>query len=171
MVVSNKWKIYCETEDKWVYEWIETGDPPLDYCPVSGTHTVTSGSQAIDVVGSTAAEFIDRADSVGIESTTSTSPQTKATITTDSLPSATYKISWSFEIKSGDSSKEVAGKVDLDDTGDIFEYETKTIKYELITGFTFEELNGVHNIKIKYYVIDSTACYIRKARLDIWRVP
>jgi hypothetical protein len=51
MPVLHKWKIYCETEAAWQYEWIAQGDPELDYCPVNVAHTVKSGSQVIDTIG------------------------------------------------------------------------------------------------------------------------
>lgn len=40
-----KYKVYCETDSKWEF-WNTSDESPSEVCPVSGGHTVTTGSLA-----------------------------------------------------------------------------------------------------------------------------
>jgi len=40
-----RWKIYCETDSKWEFNWRDSGEQTV--CPVDGGHTVRTGSGAI----------------------------------------------------------------------------------------------------------------------------
>ena len=46
-----KYKVYCETDSKWEYFYLEDDNTPTETCPVNAGHTVTTGSLAeVDVL-------------------------------------------------------------------------------------------------------------------------
>jgi len=42
-----KYKVFCETEGKWVYMWKDETETPVEQCPVNTGHIVTAGSLTI----------------------------------------------------------------------------------------------------------------------------
>lgn len=52
-LILNKWRIYCSTENQWVYEWRESTNPPTLVCFTNNTHTINENSLSIvDVLDS-----------------------------------------------------------------------------------------------------------------------
>lgn len=45
-----KYKVYCETDAKWEYFYLEDDAVPTETCPVNGAHTVTTGSLSEEAV-------------------------------------------------------------------------------------------------------------------------
>lgn len=43
----NKWRIFCETENTWVYKWLEPGVSTPSTCFTNDTHTVNAYSMSI----------------------------------------------------------------------------------------------------------------------------
>ncbi len=102
--------------------------------------------------------------------TSSTSYQQKLRLTTDSLPSGTYRIGWSYEIDgNGDTSR---ARVELNDDDELsyYEYDSSLADFIQVSGFKYESLSGVNTIDIDYSMISSGEIDIRRARLEIWRV-
>ena len=49
----NKWRIFCQTENTWVYKWLEDGASDPSECFTNNTHTVNENSiSIIDVIES-----------------------------------------------------------------------------------------------------------------------
>ncbi len=104
--------------------------------------------------------------------TTSTTLQTKTTLTTDSLPSGTYRLGYSFEISNAINAVLSEVQVFLDDVAvgiTIFEADDD---FHSLSGFVHQSLSGIktatikHRIQTKY----SGTSKIRRARLELYRV-
>ncbi len=102
----------------------------------------------------------------------------RANITTSSIPSGTYRIGWSLEWKASSQDHQWNGRVRVDDTTNIMEMASEPAKenkdeWRAIGGFgnqTFGS-SGVHTVEMDWWTenISGTA-YIRKARIEFWRV-
>jgi len=137
----------------------------------SGVATITvSGSNSAIVFGS---EF-QEASSDSESSTTSESYQQKLRLTTSSLPSGTYRIGWYGEIKTGDQDKRGVIRVELNNTTTLGEDHTEPDNdnnYWSRSGFKHISLSGVNNIDLDFKCDESyMTTYIRRSRLEIWRV-
>jgi hypothetical protein len=62
MVVLNKWKVYCTTEQKYIEQWLEDGIVPTT-CPNDSTHIVNDNSYYI-VESTTTTEVIIKEENV-----------------------------------------------------------------------------------------------------------
>ena len=114
--------------------------------------------------------YYQDAASEGESSTTAGTYQQKLRLTTPSLPSGEYRISWSFEMDGqGDNAD---AQVELNDTTQIgFNFYDSSINgYIQVSGFYYDTLSGVNTIDIDYRDLQAAACLIRRARLEIWRV-
>jgi len=109
-------------------------------------------------------------------STTSLNYQQKLRLTTPSLPAGNYRISWYYEWKFSNGNFEFKHRVQVDDNTTL--KETKTTPrsrgdWHECSGFKSEIslTEGVHNIDMDYCTnkVNKTA-YIRRARLEIWRI-
>lgn len=107
-------------------------------------------------------------------STTSTSSQTKVTLTTPSLPSGDYRIAFCYEWKGSDTGDKVIVDVVID--GSEFN-ETKcepesNSAWVSEAGFKkFSNISGVKVFKIRYKNEKSgDTARIRRARLEFWRM-
>lgn len=102
-------------------------------------------------------------------STTSGYWQTKLTLTTDSLPSGTYRLGYTFEVSNGSNGVLTEIEVKLD--GDVVANPTMESDNDflLFGGFAYATLSGVVTATIKYKAQSGTA-KIRRARLELWRV-
>jgi len=115
------------------------------------------------------------AESEAESSTTSTTYQTKVTMTTGSLPSGDYMVEWSAELTSsqrdrntfveiadsvvGTLAESTKGKVDVD------------LTYTIVSGIArMTSISGVRTITLKYKSVVDYTGYIRRARLALWRV-
>jgi len=106
-------------------------------------------------------------------STTSHSYQLKASITTSDLPSGVYRISWNYEWRGGDDKKQYSHRVQLNDSVTLMEDKIKPEhnknNYFSDSGFTIKTMSGVNTIDLDRKASGNTS-YIRRARIDIWRV-
>lgn len=98
----------------------------------------------------------------------------KLKLTTPSLPAGTYRIVWSMELTNSNKDKCTMARVHLDDTtvlGEQCRPKTQNNnEYVGWSGFKVETLTAaVHTIDIDFRAVDDTA-YIRRARLEIWKV-
>jgi len=117
--------------------------------------------------------YIAEASSEGVSSTSSTSYQTKLTLTTTDITSGKYKISWYFETN-GSSKEDAEFKIVLN-TSTILSETNVEFKDETnwLTGggFKYETLaSGIHTIEIKFRSENKYTSNIRKARLDIIKI-
>jgi hypothetical protein len=116
------------------------------------------------------------AESEGESSTTSALWQQKLRLTTPSLPAGDYRIGWSFEYSTMDQNAKYKFRVRLDDTTDFMDILVATTK-DYSEGCWFHDggmkvstlTAGIHFVDIDYASIGQTT-YIRRARLEIWRV-
>ncbi len=106
-------------------------------------------------------------------STTSTTFQQKLRMTTTSLPSGSYRIGFYLETRQSNSADAVEWQVELNDTtilataeqepddpNDLFSYG----------GHDYRTLSGVNTIDIDWRQQRGSTAYIRRARLELWRV-
>jgi len=149
-------------------------DPTQDYHLVTKSYmndnppTVLFGSE------------YDYATSSGQSSTTSDTYQQKLRLTTSTVPTGTYRIGWAFEYSSTTDKVDCGFRVQIDDTTTINEFFPAPKKkyndgnWDNISGFGHNSLtNASHTIDIDYIAnVDAEAgtTYIRKARIEIWRV-
>jgi parallel beta-helix repeat protein len=107
-------------------------------------------------------------------STTSQTYQEKLSLATPSLPAGTYRIGWYCELRSDIAGKRSQVRVQVDNTTDLC-YVTKdpgTSEKYSFCGFKYESLSAAtHTIDMDYSAAESRmTAYIRRARLEIWRV-
>ena len=108
-------------------------------------------------------------------STTSTTYQNKITLTTPTLTAGRYRIGYSCEVHSDSTSAIVETLVDLNNGTTLAEmsYEGEdSDEYNSFGGFKYVDLAaGVHTVDMDFRRRESSgAVYIRRARLEIWRV-
>ena len=128
-----------------------------------------------DSVGETVfGDEFDETSSDSESSTTSGSPQTKVTLAATGLVSAhKYRVGWSFEWRHNSAASRANYRVTINgDTIDELTVEPKDVNnwhqaggYMYVSGYT-----GANDIDIDYWSDTSNTTYIRRARLEIWRV-
>ena len=99
-------------------------------------------------------------------------------MTTASIPSGTYRIGWSFEWACSSDKAPASGfMVEIDETTEIMYVEMAPQKkygdgcFYTSSGFKHTSLSAEsHTIDIYYKRGVEGTTYIRKARLEIWRV-
>jgi len=144
------------------------GGGSTNFLRADGTWNVPPGTP--QVFGSNAQEGSSDAES----STTSGTFQQKLRITTGSLPSGKYRIGWSYEWhKSGLT--DFVSQVQVNDTTTIMSgYEEApdagSDQWFPRSGFYYYTGSGVLNIDLDYHDGGADTAYIRRARLEIWRV-
>lgn len=126
-------------------------------------------------------ETLAEADTTDTSAGSNTS-NPRADITTSSIPSGTYRIGWSLEWKASSQDHQWNGRVRVDD-GDagatnIMEMASEPAKenkdeWRAIGGFgnqTFGS-SGAHTVEMDWWTENSSGtAYIRKARIEFWRV-
>lgn len=119
-------------------------------------------------------ENFQQASSDVESATTSTSWMHKINMTTASLPAGTYRIGWNAEVRSNSTSSRAQLRVQIDDTVTIANPEQEpqdTNNYMPTSGFYYYTGSGVLSIDMDYSSTSASATtYIRRARLEIWRV-
>lgn len=110
------------------------------------------------------------AESESTSTTTSTTLQTKVTLTTANLPSGTYRIGYTFEL--GNASNGVLSEVQVQQGGSAIAVSTFEADNDdhTLGGFRHVTLSGVNTFTIKYRVVSSGTCEIRRARLELFRI-
>jgi len=137
---------------------------------------VSSGGSGSSIFGS---EY-DYAESDGESSTTSDTYQEKVSITTGTVPAGTYRIGWAFEFASSTDRADCSFRVEADASTTINEITPAPKKkyadgvWATQSGFKHMSLtNASHTIDLDYkanVAAEGGTTYIRKARLEIWRV-
>lgn len=106
-------------------------------------------------------------------STTSTTNQTKATMTTSSLPNGKYRIGWFCELKSSSNKSSVEMETTMGGTvlgtGRVEPKDTNN--WEAYSGHYYDTISGVQTIDLNYSREGGNAtASIRRARIEIWRI-
>ena len=132
---------------------------------VSGTATVNN------IFGS----YFSQGSSDGESNTTNTGFQQKLRLTTASVPAGTYRIGWYYEWSNNGTTYDFRAQVQIDDTTTIMSHNEElkdATTYTSQGGFYMATLTaGVHNIDLDYSSENSgNTSYIRRARLEFWRV-
>ena len=111
-----------------------------------------------------------------VSSTTNLYYQQKLRLTTPNLPAGNYRISWYYEWKYSNGRFKFKHRVQLNDNTILKETQTTPRSngdWRESSGFKSEIslTEGVHNIDMDYCTnkVNKTA-YIRRARLEIWRI-
>ncbi len=121
-------------------------------------------------------ETLAEADTTNTSSGGAQNP--RADITTSSIPSGTYRIGWSLEWKASSQDYRWNGRVRVDDSTNIMEMASEPAKenkdeWRAIGGFgnqTFGS-SGAHTVEMDWWSENSSGtAYIRKARIEFWRV-
>lgn len=108
--------------------------------------------------------------SEGESTTTSTTLQTKTTLTTGSLPSGTYRLGYNCEVSNVDSDVVTEVEVKLDGTIVALPNIKIDGDYVPVSGFVEQALSGAITATIKYRAVTTGTAKIRRARLELFRV-
>lgn len=115
-------------------------------------------------------EYEDDA-SEGESTTTNTGYTNKLTFTTASVPAGNYLIQWNWEIKTSNSAKAVTARIELDDTTELTEDNSKLDVFDATGGFIVVPLTAAtHQLDIDFKVVSGATATIRRARVILWRV-
>lgn len=145
-----------------------SGGGTTNYLRADGTWAAPPGA------GSTFGGNFQQGSSDGESSTTSGTFQQKLRITTASLPAGTYRIGFYYEWqKSGLT--DFASRVQVNDTTNCMEGfeeapDAGNDQWFPRGGFYYYTGSGVLNIDLDYHNGNQDTAYIRRARLEIWRV-
>ena len=120
-------------------------------------------------------EFKNISNNGESETNNKNSYDTSLTLTTDDLPSGTYKISWYYNWYCDDTKTEINVKIDVDDTDIIHTHVERNSKrqttYPIESGFIDIQLTtGVKNIKLKFKSSTSKDVLLSNKRLEIFRI-
>jgi len=135
-----------------------------------------SGSGVAEIyIEPTFGSYYGWAISDGQSSSNSTSWQTKVTYTSPTVPAGNYRIGYTFEWRRNTASNDFKGRVVLDGTTTIMEINSESKdsnSWFLVGGFDIVNLsNATHTITIQYSGETSgNTSYIRRARIEFWRV-
>ncbi len=146
----------------------------------SGVTVTDAGAGVADVTvsggGIYGSEF-QQASSDTESSTTDLAFQQKLRMTTSSLPSGTYRVAWYYEWKHTHINHDFTGRVQINDIITIMEHQEESRdagedQYHNHGGFYYHTGSGILNVDIDYSRSNSAGgtSYIRRARLEIWRV-
>ena len=134
------------------------------------TVTVTGGG--VSVFGS---EFHEAEDDSQSSTTEDDYYVQKLELLTSSVPAGKYRIGWSYEIRGSSTGDSVWHRVQYDNSNTIAEgeYEPKdTSNWLMQSGFKYLDLgSGTHEFDIDFRTTDDDEpVYIRRARLEFWRI-
>jgi hypothetical protein len=116
------------------------------------------------------------AESLVESSTNSSNPIRKLRLSITDLPAGTYRIGWYYEWANSTTNKDFIARVQLDDTTDLMEHtqesqESGTTQSQPACGFAYQDISeGNHDIDLDYWSDGNSTSYIKRARLEIWRV-
>ena len=107
--------------------------------------------------------------------TTSTSFQRKTTLTASDLPSGYYRLGWYFEWRINSTNTDILTRVVVDGSNVVMEHneEVKDVSsWHTTSGYAITQLSaGGHSLGLDYGVESNGATsYMRRARLELWRV-
>jgi hypothetical protein len=131
-----------------------------------------AGSGQVDIKNVFGSEF-QQASSDTESSTTSATFQQKLRLTTGTLPSGTYRIGFYCETWQSGLADLAEWQVELNDTTvlatGLNEPEDGDERWDH-GGFVYQSLSGSNTIDLDWRQQGGSTAYIRRARLEIWRV-
>ena len=154
---------------------IDLGDTPASYDNGKYLKSTSDGTEwaTIEDASVFGSEFHQNI-SDGESSTSSTSLVTKVSLTTSSLPLGMYRIGWFAEMHSSATNWSAIVQVLLNTTELSYYREASdgSLYWSISSGFyNAAALSGVNTIYIKYATSSSSyTAYIRRARLEMWRI-
>ena len=120
--------------------------------------------------------YREYAESLGSSNTTSTTFQTKLTLTTSSIPAGKYRIQWTYAYGHGQADRRSEERIYVDSATVLYivdpEESRGTSFYYPAAGFadiTFGSA-GTHTIELQYRCVNTSSMVIKEARLEIWRI-
>lgn len=134
-----------------------------------------SGVANITVSSPVFGTYFNDAASEASSNTTSTTFQNKLTLSVTAVPAGNYRIGWYFEWNRSATTSDFIGQVQIDDSTVIMQMNVEisdNTTWHTEGGFYVASLtSGNHHIDLDYRSEVATATsYIRRARLEFWRV-
>jgi len=160
-----------KTKRKWiVLDWLIDGCLRAQDIPYSESQSI---KEAID--GIIFGKYYQFAKDDSESTTTSTSYVNKLRLTTPALPVGKYRIGWFWEYRRSSIANDWKGRVRLDEATDLSEINVEVkdnSNYFSASGFDEVEFasEATHTFDIDYGGETNKTSYIRRARLEIWRV-
>ena len=112
-----------------------------------------------------------------VSSTTSTTFQQKLRLTTATIPVGTYRIGWYYEWNFSSVANDFRGRIEINDTATVMEHQqepkdTGINQSHPCSGYAYVEIPSENSyfIDLDYCSSGGGTAYIRRARLEIWRV-
>lgn len=139
-------------------------------CVISGSPTISGAVDIIPLFGSDFQEASDDTES----STTSTSYQQKLRLTTGSIATGKYRIGWYYEWQYDSIVNGILARIQINDSITIMEQrqdpqDPGSDQWHPASGFKYTTLSGAENIDLDYAASGNTV-FIRRARIETWRV-
>ena len=109
--------------------------------------------------------------SEGQSTTSSTTYQTKLTLTTPSLEAGTYRIGWNSLVGNLDNNKESEYRLLMNDVTEIESMYIQSVKLEfdqVFTGFSFQSVSGINTFKLQHRAITGTS-RIEQTSIEFWK--
>ncbi len=202
--MSNLYRYFCITEDKKISTWANAAPTVCvnDAGHTINTNSISHISSGkvrgstikvdlsnnlvcpknVDVTGTyklggknvvSLTEFY-QVSSESQSNTTSTTFQQKLRLSTTTVPSGTYRISWYCEYGAGAIKETTEVRVQLDDTTDLGSVSRQfTSEKDIFTfsGTKYSSLsNAAHTVDLDYRTTGAGTATIKMARLELWRV-
>lgn len=129
---------------------------------------------ALGIFGS----FFQDVESLGLSSTTSTTYQTKLTLTTPSLPIGRYRLGWTYSWSYSSTGDDFEARILLNTTTQIMAHaqepkDSGTDQLHRHSGFEYIDVTspGVQTIDLQWRTDDgSETAWIQRTRMEFWRV-
>jgi len=133
------------------------------------------GGQVEVYIESTFGSWYGWATSDSTSSTNSTSYVNKLIYTTPTVPAGDYRIGWQFEWRRNSTGNDFKARVQIDDTTTLMEMNEESKdpnSWHHVGGFSISSLsNAIHHIDIDFSgETTSNRSYIRRARIEFWRI-
>lgn len=114
-----------------------------------------------------------QSESLGVDTTSSTTPQVKTSITTPSLPSGTYRIAFSCVFANNYNSGGIVQLYDSTAASVLSQSEPELRGFDHPqgeSGFAYVAFSGVKTFELRYSNKNSNSVEISYGRLEFWRV-
>lgn len=152
----------------------------VNFIDMEATDTGTGVSNIQNIFGS----YFASTESLGVTTTTQTTPLEKLSLNTGTIPAGTYRIGWSFQWNHNATTNDFLGRVQLNNIKDLAFYQiepkdaagtfstTGTNQQLGISGFSIEVLTaGTHIIDIDFTTsLAGVESSMWNTRLEFWRI-
>lgn len=120
--------------------------------------------------------YRDYEESLSSSNTTSTTFQTKVTLTTPTLPAGKYRIGWTYAYSHGQADRRSEHRIYVDSTTSLYVVEPDEARGTgyFYPGGGFADITfgsaATHTIVLQYRCVNVSSMNIKEARLEIWRI-